>query len=58
MPAHAAHGMDYVLVARAETVSRPFQSLLDDLETALRRLRMWRVEGEARRRDEISGAGY
>ena len=42
MPAHAAHGRDYVLVARAETVTRPFQSLLEDLERALRRLRMWR----------------
>ena len=45
MPAHAAPGMDYVLVARAQTVTRPFQSLLEDLETALRRLRMWRGDG-------------
>ena len=30
----------------AETARRPFQSLLGDLETALKRLRMWRSEGE------------
>jgi ribonuclease P protein component len=46
MAAHAANGRDYVLVARAETARRPFQSLLGDLETALKRLRMWRSEGE------------
>ena len=42
MPAHAAHGMDYVLVARAETVTRPYAGLMGDLETALRRLKVWR----------------
>jgi ribonuclease P protein component len=44
MPAHAARGMDYVLVARAETVSRPYPGLLADLEAALRRLRLWRKD--------------
>jgi ribonuclease P protein component len=47
MPAHAAHGMDYVLVARAETVTRPYAGLLGDLEAALRRLKLWR-EGDGR----------
>ena len=42
MPGHAAQGMDYVLVARAATVTRPYAGLLGDLETALRRLRLWR----------------
>ena len=42
MAAHAAPGMDYVLVARAETVIRPYPGLLADLETALKRLNMWR----------------
>jgi len=38
MPAHAAPGHDYVLIARAGTLSRPFRDLVGDLETALRRL--------------------
>ena len=42
MPDHAAPGMDYVLVARAETVRRPYGGLLGDLEAALRRLKLWR----------------
>jgi ribonuclease P protein component len=42
MPDHAARGMDYVLVARAETVRRNFAALLGDLETALRRVKAWR----------------
>jgi ribonuclease P protein component len=44
MPVHAARGMDYVLVARAETVTRPYASLLGDLEGALRRSKLWRGE--------------
>jgi len=56
MAAHAACGMDYVLVARAETATRPFQSLLQDLETALRRLRMWRCNGEAGAHDVVAKA--
>ena len=47
MPTHAVCGMDYVLVARADTVTRPFQALLGDLERAMRRLRMWRGGGDA-----------
>ena len=46
MLAHAARGMDYVLVARAETVSRPYPGLLADLEAALRRLRLWREDAQ------------
>ena len=45
MTVHAVPGMDYVLVARAETVKRPFPGLIADLETALRRLKMWRGDG-------------
>jgi ribonuclease P protein component len=45
MPLHAAAGHDYVLVARAGTVSRPFAALLADLERALKELGAWR-EGE------------
>ena len=42
LPEHAAPGQDYVVVARSETVKRPFALLLGDLETALRRLGAWR----------------
>jgi len=49
MPLHAAGGHDYVLVARAETVRRPYPQLLDDLETALKRLDLWR-DGEGSKR--------
>ncbi|MCI0431573.1 MAG: ribonuclease P protein component [Rhodospirillales bacterium] len=46
MPEHAAPGMDYVLIARAETTRRPFRGLLADLEMALKRLDMWRGGAE------------
>ncbi len=32
---HAAQGYDYVLIARAGTVQRPFTELIKDLERAL-----------------------
>lgn len=37
MPAHAKRGYDYVVIGRAQTLSRSFSALMDDLETALRR---------------------
>jgi ribonuclease P protein component len=46
MPLHAASGHDYVLVARAATVRRPFAALLADLEGALKQLGTWRDGGE------------
>lgn len=46
MPLHAAEGHDYVLVARAGTVRRPFPALLGDLEAALRQVGAWRADGE------------
>jgi len=45
MADHAAAGADYVLIGRAATASRPFPALVEDLETALRRLGAWRGEG-------------
>ncbi|HZT50614.1 MAG TPA: ribonuclease P protein component [Stellaceae bacterium] len=42
LPDHAAPGQDYVVVARSETVKRPFALLVGDLETALKRLGAWR----------------
>jgi ribonuclease P protein component len=47
MREHAAPGQDYVVVARSETVRRPFALLLGDLETALRRLGAWRDDAGA-----------
>jgi ribonuclease P protein component len=35
LPLYAVPGNDYVLVARRETLTRPFDGLLCDLETAL-----------------------
>lgn len=36
--AHARSGQDYVVIGRAGTLRRPFGALVNDLETALRRL--------------------
>ncbi|MSO70945.1 MAG: ribonuclease P protein component [Alphaproteobacteria bacterium] len=49
MPIHAQSGFDYVLVGRSATVERPFPLLLADLEQALRRLGLWRADGEQSR---------
>ena len=46
LPAHAAPGHDYVLIGRAATVGRPFDSLVGDLETALRRSEVYRAGGD------------
>jgi ribonuclease P protein component len=39
---HARPGHDYVLIGREGTLTRPWQDLKSDLETALRRLDLWR----------------
>lgn len=49
LPETAAPGRDYVLIGRQATLSRPFPALLEDLRTALRRLRA------ERRRDGDAG---
>ena len=41
MPAHASPGRDFVVIARANTVRRPFADLVCDLETALQKLDVW-----------------
>jgi len=49
MPMHAMPEKDYVVIARKNTVSRPFGDLLADLEKALRQVGAWRDgAGEAR----------
>jgi ribonuclease P protein component len=37
-PLHGRPGCDYVFIARAGTVSRPWSRLLDDMKTTLLRL--------------------
>ncbi|HAA93190.1 MAG TPA: ribonuclease P protein component [Rhodospirillaceae bacterium] len=45
MPLHAAAGHDYVVIARRATSSRSFPALLRDLETAMKKLELWREAG-------------
>jgi ribonuclease P protein component len=47
MPAHAASGHDYVLIARSATLTRPYAALVGDLQTALRRLGVFREDNVA-----------
>ena len=42
LPTHAAGGNDLVLIARSTTLTRPYGSLVRDLEEGLRRLGIWR----------------
>ena len=42
MASHSAVGHDYVLVARNDTASCSYSSLLANLEAALKRLKVWR----------------
>jgi ribonuclease P protein component len=43
MARHAAPGHDYVVIARLETLKRPFPALIGDFEAALKRLGAWRA---------------
>lgn len=43
LPDHAAMGHDYVVIARLETLERPFDDLLGDLTAGLKRLGVYRV---------------
>jgi ribonuclease P protein component len=47
LPDEAALGYDYVLIARQETLRRPFSLLLQDLQTALKRVGAHRGSGSA-----------
>jgi ribonuclease P protein component len=38
LPRHGAPGVDYVVIARTETVTRPFADLVADMTTAMERL--------------------
>ena len=45
MPGRARDGLDYVVVARKQTLNRSFAELVDDLETALDRVATGRRRG-------------
>ncbi len=45
MPTHARGGSDYVVIGRAATTRRPFDALVNDLETALKGVDAYR-DGE------------
>ena len=49
MPELAAPGFDYVLIGRQDTLHRPYDLLLKDLRTALKRVRALR--------EDVSGVG-
>lgn len=51
---HAAPGHDYVLIGRGATPTRRYDALLKDLETALKRLHLYRETSEAPLRREGS----
>ena len=42
LPVHGAPAHDYVVIARAGTLTRPFAGLLEDLATGLKRLGVYR----------------
>lgn len=44
LPTHGRAGFDYVLIARDGTHERSFGGLLRDLETALKKLNVWRPD--------------
>ena len=42
LPEHGAKGQDFVVIGRKGTLNRSFDALVGDMETALRKLRVWR----------------
>jgi len=42
MEPHAATGLDYVLIARADALTRSFDDMKKDVEWALKRLKAWK----------------
>ncbi len=42
LPLHADGGQEFVLIGRVATLKRPFAALVEDLETALRKLDAYR----------------
>jgi ribonuclease P protein component len=50
LPLYAREGRDYVIIGRAATLKRPYNSLLNDLTVALKRLGASRAGEETRGR--------
>lgn len=50
---NATPGHDFVLVARAETVRRPYADLKADLIQALKKLRVWKGKREAAQAESV-----
>ncbi len=57
MPEHAKPGHDYVVIARAATVARPFDELVRDLEMALQRVGAHRSAERSRGSGEKAPTG-
>ena len=60
LPGVAEPGTDYVLIARAGTLTRPYQELLTDLETAFKRVsearnHRWQVPSRRRSKNARNG---
>lgn len=51
LPRHAASGHDYVLVARQGTPQRDFAALRRDLESALKKLKLWQAAEMPQKRE-------
>ncbi len=52
MPDHARTGRDYVVIARKETLTRPYTALVRDLGAALKTLGVFRNQRRAGEREE------
>ena len=57
MPFMGKAGYDYVLIARGETLRRPYKALLDDLKTALMQLSRDAAKSGGRRSGHSERAG-
>ncbi len=57
MPVRAASGHDYVVIARTTTLTRPFESLVEDLTTALGRVGADKMHGAGEANSGNGAAG-
>ena len=52
---HARPDRDYVVIGRAATLTRPYDALLSDLETALKRVGAYAAADHPRRGSAVNG---
>lgn len=52
---HSRPGYDYVLIGRATTAHRPYESLVADLKQALKRMKVYREETKHEHNRELRG---